>query len=161
MARLDDVTWRARAEPLRVEAFVRRIPALADRDPTKDYDPIGSLLGTPDRHPSWGGEFVALDGYEVDRPCTDSPPDPEARRDDLVLVVTAPRAGAAVESFSVIYAVDGRRNALDVAWAMALCGPAVSKDLCPDPPGARSSGRPATTRVRPPPATPASGTSAR
>lgn len=130
-ARLEGLSWDAGVEPRKVVAYVRSIPDAREREAGKQYDPIGSMIGAPEEDPSLGGTFVDYRGVDIDRPCVDGPPDPTAAREELVLVISAGDGGAAVDSFAVEYAVKGRSYALDVAWAMALCGEAVPDDVCP------------------------------
>lgn len=126
-ARLDDVTWTSSAEPLEVEVFVRRIPAREDRTAGKDYSPIGMLRGTPETQPEWGGTFVDYRGQEIAERCPEGRPDVDGPREELVIALTSGPEGAALDDFTVAYTANGRPYALDVAWSMALCGPAVTR----------------------------------
>ncbi|MCG8149314.1 hypothetical protein GUY44_02400, partial [Pimelobacter simplex] len=104
------------------------IPARKDRKSGEDYSPIGMLRGTPDTHPEWGGEFVDYEGQLIDRPCrSEGRPDVDGEREDLVIALTAGSDGAVLDDFTIVYTSEGRRYALDVAWSMALCGPAVTE----------------------------------
>ncbi|AIY19240.2 hypothetical protein KR76_25135 [Pimelobacter simplex] len=44
-----------------------------------------------------------------------------------MIALTAGSDGAVLDDFTIVYTSEGRRYALDVAWSMALCGPAVTE----------------------------------
>lgn len=121
--------------PSSVDAWWRHVPAAPKREGGKSvaWYPLGSTKGYPGhwREIQFRGDFThGVANRPVTHVCDDKYVNADAF-DSVVVVLSVPKSGLIVTSFTVDYTDNGQAKSLKVPWKLVACGTKVTNaDWC-------------------------------